>query len=161
MLLGTGGTILRNRGYFGARPFLVAHADNLTRFDLGAFIARHQFRPPGVEISMMTFETDAPRCCGIVEEDEAGIVRAFHEKVADPPGTSANGAVYIFEPSVIDFLAAHGKPTIDISTELLPRFLGRMCTFRNRIYHRDIGTPASLRRAEEEMGRSDRGAAAC
>lgn len=150
-LLGTGGTVLRNGDYFGGRPFVVAHADNLTRFDMRAFAARHLSRPPGIEITMMTFETDAPRSCGIVEEDAHGIVRAFHEKVADPPGTRANGAVYIFERSVLDFLAALNKPTIDLSTEVLPHFLGRIRTFPNEVYHRDIGTAASLRQAEREF----------
>src|SRR5262249_8718461 len=37
-LLGTGGTILENSEYFKQRPFLVAHADNLTLFDLHKFI---------------------------------------------------------------------------------------------------------------------------
>src|SRR6185436_15356190 len=32
-LLGTGGTVLANRAFFGAAAFMVAHADNLTRFD--------------------------------------------------------------------------------------------------------------------------------
>lgn len=150
-LLGTGGTVLKNRDYFGSAPFLVAHADNLTRFDVEAFAARHRARPPGAEITMMTFETDSPHECGIVEEDSHGIVRGFYEKPAEPPGNTANAAVYIFEPAVADFLAGLGKEKIDLSTEVLPRFLGRICTFRNGIYHRDIGTPDSLRRAEEEF----------
>jgi mannose-1-phosphate guanylyltransferase len=150
VLLGTGGTVLANRGYFGSAPFLIAHADNLTRFDVAAFVARHASRPAGAQITMMTFETDAPQSCGIVEEDERGLVVAFHEKVPNPPGTRANAAVYIFEPSVIDFLASLGKPVIDLSTEVLPHFLGRMATFHNLGYHRDIGTLASLAAAERE-----------
>ena len=99
---------------------------------------------------MMTFDTDAPQSCGIVEE-QAGVVVAFHEKVANPPGTRANAAVYIFEPEVLDFLASLGKPVIDLSTEVLPHFLGRIHTFHNTWYHRDIGTLASLALAEREF----------
>ena len=40
-LLGTGGTVLKSRGFFADGPFLLAHADNLTRFNLKAFIYRH------------------------------------------------------------------------------------------------------------------------
>lgn len=151
VLLGTGGTVLRNRSFFGDEAFMVAHADNLTRFDPAAFIARHRARPAGCDITMMTFETDDPRSCGIVEEDERGVVRAFHEKVANPPGNHANAAVYIFEPSVIGFLAGLGKDVIDLSTEVIPHYLGRMATFHNTGYHRDIGTPESLARAEREF----------
>jgi mannose-1-phosphate guanylyltransferase len=33
---------------------------------------------------------------------------------------------------------------------VIPYFLGRIATFHNTEYHRDIGTPESLRRAEAE-----------
>ena len=150
-LLGTGGTVLANRHWLGASAFLLAHADNLTRFDLQAFAARHLRRPKGVVLTMMTFETDDPRSCGIVEEDAHGIVTGFHEKSLTPPGNTANAAVYIIEPEVIEFLGALGKPVIDLSTEVLPHFLGRMVTYHNANYHRDIGTPESLAIAEAEF----------
>ena len=150
-LLGTGGTVLGNREFFEDAPFLVAHADNLTRFDVGAFLARHQNRPVGTEITMMTFETDAPRSCGIVEEDVRGVVTAFHEKVENPPGNHANAAVYIFEPGVLTFLDSLGQKVIDLSTEVIPHFMGRICAYHNHGYHRDIGNPESLRLAEIEF----------
>ncbi len=149
-LLGTGGTVLRNRAFFRNEAFLVAHADNLTKFDLRAFIARQASRPAGVVITMMTFATDAPQTCGVVVEDADGIVREFYEKSPNPPGNRANGAVYIFEPEVIGFLESLRKPMIDLSTEVLAHYLGRICTFFNAGYHRDIGSPESLRKAELE-----------
>lgn len=152
-LLGTGGTVLRNRAHFEGQAILVAHADNLTRFDVRAFCDRHAQRPPGTAITMMTFVTDAPRSSGIVVEDSSGVVTEFHEKVAGPPGNRANAAVYIFEPEVITFLASLGRPVIDLSTEVLPQFLGRICSFHNATYHRDIGTHESLRKAELEYPR--------
>src|SRR4051812_2379927 len=36
-LLGTGGTILANREWFGHEPFMVCHADNLIGFDVAHF----------------------------------------------------------------------------------------------------------------------------
>jgi mannose-1-phosphate guanylyltransferase len=150
-LLGTGGTVLANRLYFGERPFIAAHADNLTRFDLRRFIAVHQGRPACCDMTMMVFETDTPHSCGIVEIDTNGIVQALHEKVAKPAGCTANAAVYIFEPSVSAVLAAIGKPVIDLSTEVLPGYLGKIVAFRNTSYHRDIGTLQSLAMAEAEF----------
>jgi mannose-1-phosphate guanylyltransferase len=150
-LLGTGGTILKNRDYFANGAFMVVHADNLTRFDVSAFVAAHANRPHGVEVTMMTFDTDLPQSCGIVELDRHGIVQRFHEKVAKPPSNHANAAVYIFEPTVIDFLASMEREVIDISTEVLPAYLGRMQAFHNDDYHRDIGTPESLALAESEF----------
>jgi mannose-1-phosphate guanylyltransferase len=149
-ILGTGGTVLANAVWFEGRAFMVAHADNLTEFDVPAFLARHAKRPDGCVITMMTFDTDAPQTCGIVEERD-GIVIAFHEKVARPPGNRANAAVYIFEPDVISFMLTLDKKIIDLSTEVLPHFLGRICTFHNNKYHRDIGNMESLALAEKEF----------
>jgi mannose-1-phosphate guanylyltransferase len=150
-LLGTGGTVLANRAYFGRESFLVGHADNLTRFDVAEFIACHRARSAHVAMTMMTFDTDAPSTCGIVVSDSSGVVREFHEKVANPPGTRANAAVYIFESEVVDFIASLGKPVVDLSTEVLPRFLGRIGTYHNTGYHRDIGSPESLAAAHREF----------
>jgi mannose-1-phosphate guanylyltransferase len=150
-LLGTGGTMLANRAWLDRGAFLVAHADNLTLFDPRAFAQRHAQRPAGCSITMMTFDSDAPQSCGIVEQRADGVVTAFHEKVSDPPGCRANAAVYIFEPEIFDFLAARGKAVIDLSTEVIPYFLGRICTFHNERYHRDIGTIESLQRAEADF----------
>jgi mannose-1-phosphate guanylyltransferase len=150
-LLGTGGTLLANAAWFGSGAFMVVHADNLSDFDVRPFVDAHAQRPAHCAITMMTFPTDHPQSCGIVELDERNVVVRFHEKVANPPGNLANGAVYIFEPDVLAFMKALGKPVIDLSTEVLPAFLGRISTFHNERYHRDIGTPASLRAAEVEF----------
>jgi len=146
-LLGTGGTVLENRAWFQEKPFIVAHADNLTDFDVCGLIEAHHARPVGHAITMLGFRTDTPRSCGILELNERGTVVAFHEKVDDPPGNLANGAVYIFEPEIVDAIAMMGRPVVDLSTEIIPRFIGRILCVETRGYHRDIGTPESLRRA--------------
>lgn len=150
-LLGTAGTLLKNRSFFGDESVMLIHADNLSRFDVRAFIARHASRPTGCEITMLTFATDTPYSCGIVELDERGVVQAFHEKIADPPGNLANGAVYILEPSIFVFLEKLGKSKVDFSTEVIPYYLGRICTFHNDLYHRDIGTLESYEAATREF----------
>ena len=143
-LLGTGGTLLRNRAFFSGQPFMLIHADVLSLFDVKAFMTSHQRRPAWTEITMMTFITPTPESCGVVKVDEKGIVRAFFEKAKDPPGNLASGGVLILEPSVLDFVAALGKEEIDFSAEVLPHYVGRIYTFHNNVYHRDIGTLESL-----------------
>jgi mannose-1-phosphate guanylyltransferase len=151
-LLGTGGTVLVNRDWFQGKPFVLAHADNLTDFDVAGLIAAHQGRPPGHLMTMLAFRTDDPQSCGILELDERQTVVAFHEKVANPPGNLANGAVYVFEPEIIDIIAARGTPVVDLSTEIIPGFLGRILSVETNGYHRDIGNPEALRRACAEFG---------
>lgn len=151
-LLGTGGTMIANRAYFDRAAFLLAHADNLTDFDVRALAEAHARRPAGVVISMLAFRTDDPRSCGILECDDAGVVQAFHEKVDNPPGDLANAAVYVIEPEVVDHAVAFGRPVIDLSTEVIPAFVGRIIAVETRGYHRDIGNAESLRRANDEFG---------
>ena len=151
ILLGTGGTILKNRDFFNNEAFLVAHADNLTIFDMQDFASQHATRPSGTDLTMMVFDTPDPQSCGIVSLESQGVVEAFHEKVANPPGSLANGAVYIFDPSVAEWIAGLGKLQVDLSNELIPHFLGRIYTYRNAAYHRDIGTLASWSAANQDF----------
>jgi mannose-1-phosphate guanylyltransferase len=150
-LLGTGGTILHNRDFFKDETFLVAHADNLTVFDVSNFTARHACRPEGAEITAMVFETLDPHSCGIVELDVESVVQAFHEKVPNPPGNLANGAVYVLEPSVLEWIIDLGKSQVDFSTEVIPHFLGKLFTYQNTTYHRDIGTMKSWKEANRDF----------
>jgi len=150
-LLGTGGTVLANRNWFGNEAFLVAHADNLTDFDVPGLIAAHRNRPAGHVMTMLGFRTDDPSSCGILQLNGQDSVVAFHEKVKNPPGNLANGAVYIFEPEVISDIAKLGKAVVDLSTEIIPNYLGRILCVETTGYHRDIGNPESLRRAHSEF----------
>ena len=152
-LLGTGGTVLANREWFEGQPFLLAHADNLTDFDVGGLIAAHRTRPPGHLMTMLGFRTDDPQSCGILELDDRCTVVGFHEKVDHPSGNLANAAVYVFEPAIIDAIAGIGRTAVDLSTEIIPDFVGRILCVETNGYHRDIGTLESLRRARAEFGR--------
>jgi mannose-1-phosphate guanylyltransferase len=150
-LLGTGGTLLACRHLLDGGPFLVAHADNLSLFSLHDFWQAHQQRPYGCIMTMMLFETPTPESCGIVELDELGRVRAFHEKVPNPPGNLANGAVYIMEPEAFDILAGCGNPRPDLSLDLIPKCLNRIAVFENKILHIDIGTQTSYALAQQKF----------
>ena len=150
-LLGTGGTLLINRGFFGDEPLMLVHADNLSIFDVQAFVNSHLNRPDGCEMTMMTFKTPTPHTCGIIETDDKGCVQAFHEKVVNPPGDIANGAVYIVEPSLFNYLEGLNKEFIDLSTEVIPDYMGSINTFYNNVYHRDIGTIESYEMACREF----------
>lgn len=150
-LLGTGGTVLANRAWLGRRPFLLAHADNLTDFDVGEFTSRHRSRPAGCAMSMLAFRTDDPRSCGILGLDDNGVVQSFHEKVEEPPGNLANAAVYLCESEIVDFIAGLNREVVDFSTEVVPAFMGRILAVETFGYHRDIGSVASLAAAEREF----------
>jgi len=152
-LLGTAGTIKKNYKEFRGKPLMVIHADNLSKFDLSTFKKIFDNRGPSIEITMMTFCADEPKNCGIVELDEHGVVVKFHEKVENPPGYLANGAVYIISSRVIDFIYNSKGSFLDFSMDIIPHFIGKINTYHNDVYHRDIGTPASLELAQSEFKR--------
>ena len=151
ILLGTAGTILQNKFFFKDDAIMLIHADNLTFFDIDEFINRYVNRGKGIEILMMTFETDDPPSCGIVKLDENGIVIGFYEKTNSVHGNIANAAVYIISQSVVTFIKDLNKDFVDFSTEVLPNFIGKIQTYHNKIYHRDIGTLKSLLKAENDI----------
>ena len=143
-LLHTGGTVIKNKDFFEGEPIILIHADNLSNFNLKKFCNRFATRDDGIEITMMTFRTDVPESCGIVNIDNKGIVTSFHEKTKNNYGNLANGAVYILSKNVVEFMEKLDKKVIDFSNEVLPFFIGKINTYENDIYHRDIGTIENL-----------------
>ena len=154
-LLGTGGTLLNTRHLFKDEPVMVIHADNFSTMDIAAFCAAHQQRPATCAMTMALFDTDAPETCGIVTTDASGVAQEFHEKVANPPGTLANAAVYIFEGEIFERCARLNKDFVDLSTEIIPGLLGQIYTHRITGYHRDIGSPAALAQVHADIPASD------
>ncbi len=150
-LLGTGGTIRANSEFCMNAPTMIIHSDNFCMADLEKFIRAHQHRPTGTEITMMTFISENPSSCGIVEVSSENVVTDFHEKVSNPPGRLANGAVYIFEPSVVKVIAAMTSEPLDISRDVIPKYLGKIFAWPANAIHIDVGTPRQLERANQIM----------
>ncbi len=80
-----------------------------------------------------------------------GIVQEFFEKVKNPPTHLAKGAVYICEPSILQFIKSLNKEGVDFSLEVIPNYLNKINTFINSAYHRDIGTPESYALSMREI----------
>ena len=152
VLLGTAGTVRENHGFFSGDRGMVIHADNFCRADLAKFVRDHEIRPACTDLTMMTFVSKDPSSCGIVELDDEGIVQRFHEKVPRPPGNLANAAIYIFEPEVIEFISSSQPGEfVDISHDVIPRYLGRIFATAADGPVIDIGTLENLERARSKM----------
>lgn len=135
-LLGTAGTVWANKDWIADEPVMLIHADNLCLCNMSGFIENHMKRPPHVCMSMMTFNTEYPETCGIIQIDAQGVVTEMDEKPEKPRGNLANAAVYILEPEVVRGLA--GKT--DFSTEVIPQYMNRILSWQNKGFHEDIGT---------------------
>jgi mannose-1-phosphate guanylyltransferase len=150
-LLGTGGTLLKNKYFFDNDSIILIHADNLSLFNFDEFIKAHENRPLNTEITMMTFKTDNPQSCGIVNLDKNGIVTDFYEKSEKFHGNLANAALFIIEPSIFDYLETLTSVEIDFSKDIIPKYLNRIFTFENKIYHKEIGTLENYHKAQIEF----------
>ena len=147
-LLGTAGTLLKNLDFFRGSKGLIIHADNATKDDLSGFLKAHNNRPKDALITMLTFETNYPEQCGVVKLDENNIVKDFYEKVANPPGRLANGAIYAFDEDFIDFLKDLSFCPVDISKDLIPALNGKIYAYKTNSPFIDIGTHINLQKAQ-------------
>ena len=147
-LLGTAGTLLANQSFFKGATGLLIHADNAMADNLGPLLEAHRQRSAGCLLTMLTFRTDQPQSCGIVTTNGCGVVTAFHEKVSDPPGDCANGALYAFDPDFVAFLNTLRPKPNDFSTEVIPHLVGRINTWHTAKPYLDIGTPGTLKAAQ-------------
>jgi mannose-1-phosphate guanylyltransferase len=146
-LRGTAGTLIANIDFFQGEDGLLIHADNYCLADFKAFQQAHVNRPPECLMTMMTFRTDSPLSCGIVELDGRGVVIGFHEKVTNPPGNLANGAVYILSAKLLDRLGTDLHTVIDFSTQVLNRFVGQIYSYETSEVFLDVGTPETYAQA--------------
>ena len=145
-LLGTAGTLKANYSFLKGSDCLLVHADNYCITDFNEFMTAHYNRPKNCVMTMMSFKTDSPETCGILELDNNGIVIGFHEKKLNPPGNLANGAVYLLSATLIDWI--YNQNISDFSTEVIPFWLGKILNFENKGVHIDIGSIDSYNKAQ-------------
>lgn len=150
-LQGTAGTLIANLDFFQGGDGMLIHADNYCMADFSIFQHAHNKRPPECVMTMMTFHTDTPSSCGIVELNNQGVVIGFHEKVANPPGNLANGAVYILSAELLEIIKNELCHMKDFSTEVLHRFVGRIFTYETADIFLDIGTPENYEKANRSL----------
>ena len=146
-LHGTAGTLIENLDFFQGEDAMLIHADNYCLADFIAFQQAHRHRPPECLMTMMIFRTADPSSCGIVELDEHGVVSAFHEKVAKPPGNLANGAVYILSAELLRRLGTDLRAATDFSIEVAARFMGSIFSYETSEMFMDVGTPENYAKA--------------
>jgi mannose-1-phosphate guanylyltransferase len=147
VLRGTAGTLIDNLEFFKGEDGLLIHADNFCLAHLSEFERAHQYRPKECLMTMMTFRTESPSKCGIVELDSRGVVTGFHEKVTSPPGNLANGATYILSSEFLTRIKHEFYTATDFSNEVINNFIGKIYSYETNELFLDIGTPESYSKA--------------
>ena len=146
-LKGTAGSLIANLDFFQGEEGLIIHADNYCLADFTAFQRAHINRPAECLMTMMTFRTNNPSSCGIVKLDERGIVSDFYEKVDQPPGNLANGAIYILTPELLRKLGTDYHESKNFSTEISSRFIGQIYSYETSEIFIDIGNEDNYNQA--------------
>jgi NDP-sugar pyrophosphorylase family protein len=88
VLLGTGGSLLPLRGYFGGEPFVILNGDTIMDLDLPAMITLHRER--GALATMAIRETLSPETYSQIEIDRNGQIRRMRLLVDRAPGNFEN-----------------------------------------------------------------------
>ena len=158
-LLGSGGTILKNRDFIDAgEDFLIAYADNLTDINLSAMVAFHRNqKAAGKLLTMGLFRTEHPEACGIATLDASQTVTGFEEKPENPEGNLANAGIYVATYNVLEACREIRQRVsdniFDFGFHVLPRLVGQMGGYEIKAYLTDIGTVEAYERALEEWPR--------
>jgi mannose-1-phosphate guanylyltransferase len=131
--------------------FVVVNGDVLTDLDISGLIRFHRDR--GAEATISLTPVDDPSAFGVVPTDDDGRVTAFIEKPSrdDAPTHNINAGTYVFEPSVLDRIAAEGR--VSIERETFPSMVssGTLFAQDSDAYWLDSGTPAAYLRAHTDL----------
>jgi len=148
-LLGSAGTLLANRAFFGEDAFFIIYGDNLSDVDLAAMRQAHShYRPV---LTLGTFTTDCPQKCGIAEIDSQGMVQGFTEKPDKPVSNCAAAGIYIAEPAIFDYFpTSKGGAELDMGFDIIPKLVGEMRNYPIDLLI-DIGTHQNLAKARSKQ----------
>jgi mannose-1-phosphate guanylyltransferase len=149
--LGSGGAIKQLEREL-TEPFFALNADVFTDLDLAAMAADHQ--ASGAEASIFLARVDDPTSYGVCAVDSDGWIERFVEKPRreEAPSDLINAGVWLFEPSILDRIAA-GRFTM-VEQDLFPA----LATERrlhgyvgNAAYWIDAGTPERYLMLQEAL----------
>lgn len=147
-LLGTAGTINLLMGRIETKSLMIAHADNLSIFDIKQFEHVYQTRDKNQIGTMMTFNTDSPGSCGIVKLDNFNRIEEYVEKPASSDSRLANAAVYFLNRK--EYLPSIKTKDFDFSKDYVSREFKKFNIFFNDQLHMDIGSIKSYLQSQIE-----------
>jgi len=145
VLLGTAGTLIKNRDFFSGDDGILLHADNYSEASISELIEAHQNRPKSCELTMLAFRTTTPETCGVLKVDSSSVLQAMHEKSKQEHGNLANAAFYVLSRRLIGEL----KNETDFSTQVIPKYFGKALVVETGETFIDIGNQESYARAQE------------
>lgn len=147
-LLGTAASLRENYSKLRGKTVILVHADNCSDVSISQLINYHFLQKSSASpITMLTFNTESPENCGIAVCDENDLLVNFYEKSNLYYGNRANGAIYVLDPSVIDFINDN-KGITDFSTQVIPAYINKIKCWHYSGFHLDIGNFENLKKSQ-------------
>ena len=149
-LLGSAGTLIANKEFVRSESsFLILYADNLTPVNLDKLSTFHSSHD-GL-FTMGLFHAPEPEKCGIVTLAENGRIENFIEKPVKPVGNLANAGVIVASPEIFEEIPESFP--LDLSRDVMPKFIGRLYGQLISDYFIDIGSPENYEKACNDWDR--------
>ena len=149
--LGTGGGIKN-------ASFLLENCDEIVIFN-GDVLSGHSLknqldfhRKNKAEVTLYLTEVKDARAYGCVELSADKQVESFNEKMENPKSNLINAGCYVFNPKIIEQIAA--DKVVSIERETFPALLAsgiKVVGYVDNSYWLDIGTPAALVKASADL----------
>jgi D-glycero-alpha-D-manno-heptose 1-phosphate guanylyltransferase len=150
--LGTGGALRRALPHLKSDPVLVMNGDSFVDDDLTVYVK--WFFKQNRQASLLLVKVPNTSRYGKVLFTRDGRLSAFEEKGSDTGPGWINAGIYIMKKSLVASMPA--GIAFSLEREFFPRLLNkRLYGFCSNGRFIDIGTPQSLRRAQEFFGGPD------
>ena len=91
-------------------------------------------------MTMLLFETDKPKKCGIVKINKDNVLIDFKEKPNENIGNLANAAIYIISKKMIKDIKTNIPLAIDFSLDVIPSYINQIYTYKTNNKYIDIGS---------------------
>jgi NDP-sugar pyrophosphorylase family protein len=145
-LLGTGGALRRALPHLNSDPVLIMNGDSFVDADLTAYVK--WFFKQGRQASLLLVKVLNTDRYGKVLFAKDGRLSAFEEKGSDTGPGWINAGIYIMKKSLVTSMPA--GIAFSLEREFFPRLLNKgLYGFCSNGRFIDIGTPQSLRQAQE------------
>lgn len=131
--------------------FLVINGDVLTDLDVTKLLAFH--RSHGGRATIALHPVEDPSRFGVVDTAPDGQVHAFIEKPSrdEAPTNLINAGTYVFEASVLDFIAPTGRVSVERDTFPTLAATGTLYAMSDEAYWLDTGTPHAYLQANIDI----------
>jgi len=149
--LGTGGAIRNAADLLGRdESMVIFNGDVLSSHNLRDQINFHEKN--GSDVTLHLTRVEDARAYGCVPTDSNMRVTAFLEKMENPPTDTINAGCYVFNPSVIDSIAA--DTVVSVERETFPKLIEnnkKVFGYLDQSYWLDIGTPKALLKGSRDL----------